>query len=118
LIVGQPGRSYALSIAERLGLPADLLERAADLLGPEGERLEMLLATLEKQREQLEEQLDDARAANERAVSEAGLLREQIAMLRSREQDLIAAAAEKADELLQETLQQATKLRRVAQQEP
>lgn len=118
LIVGQPGRSYALSIAERLGLPADLLARAADLLGPEGERLETLLTTLESQREQLEEQLADAQAANERAVAEAGLLRDQIAMLRSREQDVLAAAAEKADELLQETLQQATKLRRVAQQEP
>lgn len=118
LIVGQPGRSYALSIAERLGLPADLLQRAAELLGPEGERLETLLSTLEKQREQLEKQLDDARSANERAVTEAELLREQIAMLRGREQDLIAAAAEKADELLQETLQQATRLRRVAQQEP
>ena len=118
LIVGQPGRSYALSIAERLGLPADLLERAARLLGPEGERLETLLATLERQREELEAQLDDARQANERAVAEAELLREQISKLRSREQDLIAAAAERADELLQETLQQATKLRRVAQQEP
>ena len=118
LIVGQPGRSYALSIAERLGLPADLLQRASDLLGPEGERLENLLATLERQREELEAQLADARAANERAVTEAGVLREQISMLRGREKELIAAAAEKADELLQETLQQATRLRRVAQQEP
>lgn len=118
LIVGQPGRSYALSIAERLGLPAALLQRAANLLGPEGERLENLLATLEKQREELEEQLADARAANQRAVAEAGVLREQISMLRGREAELIAAAAEKADELLQETLQQATRLRRVAQQEP
>jgi DNA mismatch repair protein MutS2 len=118
LMVGQPGRSYALSIAERLGLPADLLERAASLLGPEGERLETLLTTLENQRERLEEQLADAHAANERAASEAQLLREQIAMLRRREQEVLAAAAQKADELLQDTLQQATRLRRVAQQEP
>lgn len=118
LIVGQPGRSYALSIAQRLGLPADLLARAAELLGPEGERLETLLATLEKQREQLEQQLQDAQASNRRAVAEAGLLREQIAMLRAREEELLAAAAEKADEMLQETLQQATRLRRVAQHEP
>lgn len=118
LIVGQPGRSYALAIAERLGLPEGLLARAAELLGPEGERLEALLATLERQREQLEEELGEARAANERAVAEARLLREQIEMLRGREQELIKAAAEKADELLQETLQQAARLRRVAQQDP
>lgn len=118
LIVGQPGRSYALAIAERLGLPASLLKRAAELFGPEGERLEQLLATLEEQREELEGQLDEARVANERAVAEAELLREQIRTLRSREEELLAAAAEKADELLQETLQQATKLKRVAQQEP
>ncbi len=118
LIVGQPGRSYALAIAERLGLPTSLLARAAELFGPEGERLEQLLATLEEQREQLEDELAEARTANERAVAEAELLRDQIRTLRSREDELLVVAAEKADELLQETLQQATRLRRVAQQEP
>lgn len=118
LTVGQPGRSYALAIAEKIGLSRDLLERAADILGPEGERLEQLLDSLEQNRLRLEEQLSEAEAARTQAVGEAELLRQQIDILRAREEDVIAAAAERAEEMLQDTLQQATRLKRTATTEP
>ena len=118
LTVGQPGRSYALAIAERMGLGENLLARAADILGPEGERLESLLETLEQNRLRLEEQVLAAELAREQAVSEADLLRQQIDTLREREDDVIAAAAERAEELVQDTLQQATRLKRTATSEP
>lgn len=114
LTVGQPGRSYALSIAERIGLPKALLERAGGLLGPEGERLETLLATLEDQRLTLEAEVKTATDARDQAQKEAALLREQIETLRRREAEVMAAAAEKADELLQDTLQRAKELKRTA----
>lgn len=118
LVVGQPGRSYALAIAQRIGLDTDLLERAADLLGPEGARLEVLLETLERQRESLQRELDEARSAADAARSDAEVLREQIETLREREADLLAHAAEKADEMLKGTLQRATELRRTASTDP
>ncbi|MDZ7704964.1 MAG: Smr/MutS family protein, partial [Trueperaceae bacterium] len=114
LLVGQPGRSYALAIAERLGLPKDLLERASDILGPEGERLESLLATLEAQRESLKEDRREAEEARAQAEQEADVLRDQIDKLRAREDEVLAAAAEKADEMLHNTLQQAKELKRTA----
>lgn len=118
LVLGQPGRSYALAIAARLGLDEGILERGSSLLGPEGERLESLLETLESQRERLERELADAHASRRQALEEAELLRAQIETLRARERELMAAAAEKADEMLQETLQRAAKLKRTATQEP
>lgn len=118
LVVGQPGRSYALAIAERLGLDEQLRRRAEEILGPEAGRLESLLETLEHDRAELEQERDEARQLGERAVAEAELLREQIETLRAREAELLAAAAERADEMLQETLQQATRLRRTATSEP
>ncbi len=118
LVMGQPGRSYALAIAERLGLAHSLLERAAELLGPEGERLESLLLTLEAQREELRARLDEAREASEQAVQEAELLRDQIARLRGREDELMVAAAQRAEAVLKDTLQQATRLKRSAREEP
>jgi len=118
LVVGQPGRSYALAIAERLGLAHDLLERASELLGPEGERLEGLLLTLEAQRDELRARLEEARAASEQAAREAELLREQIVHLREREDELMAAAAQRAEAVLQDTLQQAARLKRSAREEP
>jgi DNA mismatch repair protein MutS2 len=48
---GQPGSSSALSVAARLGLPAELLDRAAGLLDPAAARLDLLLVELERERE-------------------------------------------------------------------
>ena len=118
LTVGQPGRSYALAIARRIGLDEPLLERAETLLGPEGARLERLLETLEAQREALQRELDDARRSSERARAEADVLRTQIETLRAREEELLSQAAEKADALLHDTLQRATQLRRAAREQP
>ena len=118
LTVGQPGRSYALAIARRLGLGEGLLERAAELLGPEGERLEALLEELEEQREALRAELAEARRARDQAVDEAELLRSQIEKLREREDEVMAAAAERAEEMLQDTLQRAKELKRTATSDP
>ena len=118
LVVGEPGRSYALAIAQRMGLDAELLDRANALLGEEAGRLERLLATLEDQRQELELELELSKEASATAAAEAELLREQIDRLRARESELMSAAAQKADAMLQETLQRATKLRRAATHQP
>lgn len=55
LVLGVPGRSYALAIARRLALPEEVLQRAEALL-PEGGRLEALLEKLEAERLALEEE--------------------------------------------------------------
>jgi len=57
LQVGQPGRSFALAIAQRMGLPADVLRRAEDLLGPDAGLMERMLEGLEREREDLRAQL-------------------------------------------------------------
>jgi len=55
LVLGVPGRSYALAIARRLSLPEAVLKRAESLL-PQGGRLEALLEKLEAERLRLEEE--------------------------------------------------------------
>ena len=59
LRIGRPGRSHALEIAERMGLPAGLLERARALLGGEHLELDRWLKRLQ----QLETTLEDERTA-------------------------------------------------------
>jgi DNA mismatch repair protein MutS2 len=118
LVIGQPGRSYALSIAQRLRLPDALINRATDILGPEGTALESLLETLQSQREALERELAEARQARTQATGEAELLRRQIDTLRAREGAVLAAAAERAEEMLQETLHRAKELRKTATSDP
>ncbi len=118
LVVGEPGRSYALAIAERVGLDPALLERAEELLGPEGARLERLLETLEAQRTALQLEVEEARSAQSRAAEEAQLLRAQIERLRSQEAAVLGRAAERADAMLQDTLARARSLRQTAKEDP
>ena len=114
LTIGQPGRSYALAIAERLGIPSELLERAAEILGPDGERLEVLLEELEGQQADLRLDITEARAVRDQARREAELLRSKIESLRAQETKVLMAATERADKMLKETLKQAKILRKTA----
>lgn len=50
MIPNAPGSSSALSVARKLGLPAELLERAAGLLDPAAAKLDRLLEQLEHDR--------------------------------------------------------------------
>jgi DNA mismatch repair protein MutS2 len=59
MIPNAPGSSSALSVARRLGLPAELLERAAGLLDPAAVKLDRLLEQLEVDRRSLSAQLRD-----------------------------------------------------------
>jgi DNA mismatch repair protein MutS2 len=53
---GLPGQSRAIEMARRLGLPAPLVNRAADLVGREEQDVQALLSELEGQRIQLEQE--------------------------------------------------------------
>lgn len=63
---GIPGGSYALEIGQRLGLPASVLERTAQLIGKEERRLDELIMALDRERQTLQ----DARQGVERTRSE------------------------------------------------
>jgi DNA mismatch repair protein MutS2 len=99
---GHPGPSHALTIGERLGLPAAVIARARAHVGEESRRLETLLATLEartrdaagraveaaRREAEAAEALAGARVATERARAEARELR------RAAEQDAQALLAD------------------------
>ena len=66
---GRPGRSYGLTIARRLGFPAEVLDRAETYREDDGARMEETLARLEhleREAEKLVHQLDLERAQTAR----------------------------------------------------
>jgi DNA mismatch repair protein MutS2 len=71
LVVGVPGQSNALAIARRLGMPADVVERARGYLNPEVERVDSILGEIRRRRNDADQALKDA----ERARGEADRLR-------------------------------------------
>ncbi len=97
LVLGVPGRSYALAIARRLSLPEEVLQRAEALL-PEGGRLEALLERLETERlglqaerERLSRELAEAeRLRRALAEREARFAEERAERLRALEEEVRA----------------------------
>jgi DNA mismatch repair protein MutS2 len=68
LAVGDPGGSHAIGIAERLGMPSAVLERARQAMGEERTALAGL--TEEAERARAEAERDRAAAAEARAIAE------------------------------------------------
>jgi len=74
LSLGLPGRSNAIAIAQRLGLPKAVLADARAAYAPNEQSVEQLLADLQRERSAA----DDARSAEEFARREAEEIRDQL----------------------------------------
>jgi DNA mismatch repair protein MutS2 len=75
LSVGLPGQSNALAIADRLGMPTDILERARQYISPDRQQLEDLLSEIQRERQQAA----DAARAEQIARREAEAIRAGLA---------------------------------------
>jgi len=66
LLIGVPGRSNAFEISKRLGLSAEVIERAKGYIGSETNKVENMIASLEDSRRQSEHELEEAEEAKKR----------------------------------------------------
>lgn len=62
LRLGLPGRSHALTIAQRLGLPSALLAQAQQYLSEDDKRIERMIAFIEEQRQAIVQERAEATA--------------------------------------------------------
>ncbi len=97
LTIGLPGRSNALAIAERLGLPPSIVAAAREMLNPADLRAEDLLEEIHRQRDLAQR----ARAEAEQARVEAEALRQELARqlerIEEERQAVLRQAAEHAE---------------------
>lgn len=92
LTIGLPGRSNALAIAERLGLPAEILEAARGMINPTDLRSDDLLDEIHRQRELARK----ARSEADRLRSQAENLRRELAQRLEKIEDERRQILEKA----------------------
>lgn len=69
LMVGIPGRSNALAIASRLGMPSNIVDMARDLLEPGDGRTEDLIDQIRQRRDDITTHLEAAQQTEEEARS-------------------------------------------------
>ena len=95
LLIGVPGRSNAFAISERLGMDAQIVNRARELVSGDNRRLEDVVSNLEERRQALEQELADAQAARSAAQAAGRDAEKQLAELEKRkEQEMEKARAE------------------------
>jgi DNA mismatch repair protein MutS2 len=75
LLVGVPGGSSGISIAQRLGLSAEIVERARELLSPESREAADLIAYLHRSREELDRLQQQMHAERQALEAERSKLR-------------------------------------------
>ena len=92
LTLGLPGRSYALTIAARLGLSQDIIDNAEALRSPEHRRAEGLLKELQEERHLAGEKRKEAEEALSRADIKNAELEEQLASIDDRRSELLEEA--------------------------
>jgi len=92
LLWGIPGRSNALTIAQRLGLDTEIIEEAQSLVGTTGssEDVNEVIAALERQRREQEEKANKAGELLEQSERFYAEVSEKATLLEEREQSLKA----------------------------
>jgi len=68
LVMGRAGASYALTIAERKGIPDELIRIARGLMNADDVRIEQMLSDLDAKQVRLEKEVREAEEARERST--------------------------------------------------
>ncbi|HJX03909.1 MAG TPA: endonuclease MutS2, partial [Dehalococcoidia bacterium] len=100
LNTGIPGRSNAISVAERMGLSSHIIQRAQGMLSSGSHEIEMLLNDLLKEKHEYEKMIQDLQRDKEELGKLAQKLRQDEAALAQREHRLLNDIG---DTLMQET---------------
>jgi DNA mismatch repair protein MutS2 len=117
LSIGTPGRSNAIAIARRLGMPSTVIERAQHQIAPEQREVERLLEELQRERDAAAAAALRDRAASREAEEIRALLARRLDEVEeSREEMLAQARADLEDELdlTRERLREANRRLRAA----
>ncbi len=99
---GIPGSSYAFEIAERVGLPRAILDRARALVGGAQVRLEDLIAALEERAQALEARLQEAEVLRRQAEHEKATYAGRLRKLENERDAIRAQALQEAERIVRE----------------
>ena len=112
LEIGLPGKSQAFAIAQRLGLPDDILADARSRLTAEHVSMEETLAAIGRTEQERHEELEQARGERLAAEADRSLARSGVSRARSEAAQMLADARRAADDLLARAEREVEELRR------
>jgi DNA mismatch repair protein MutS2 len=112
LMTGVPGRSYALAIAGRLGMPQEILEAASGMLDPDELRVDSLLQDIRRRRDEADAILERARAEEQQAQELRGAASRELEQAEHARREARTEALAGAEADLEEARETLKRLRR------
>jgi DNA mismatch repair protein MutS2 len=112
LEIGLPGKSQAFAIAQRLGLPAEILEDARSRLAAEHVSMEETLAAIGRAESERTVELERAREEREAAEGDRERARSGVARARGEAAQMLADARRAADDMLSRAEREVEEVRR------
>lgn len=96
LLIGLPGASNAFTIAQRLGLPVDIINRARGLVSEDAQQIEAMLAEIKAQTEAAHQVRRQAEEEREEAEKQTQQIQKRLAEIDTERRDILNAAREDA----------------------
>ena len=103
LHIGLPGQSNALAIAERLGMPAEVLAEAREGISPDRLQIEALISDLHKHREEAQTASEEQRSAAGEARTRRDRVTKELKSLEANRNRLIEETRKEMEAELQKT---------------
>ncbi|MCR5653254.1 MAG: endonuclease MutS2 [Ruminococcus sp.] len=107
LLIGMPGKSNAFAISKRLGMDANVVEHAKELVSAESREFEDVVQTLESRRQSLEKQLENAQRLTGKANTEKQKAENELQRAKQKAENEIERAKQEAERIIANTKAQA-----------
>jgi DNA mismatch repair protein MutS2 len=116
LTLGLPGRSYALTIAARLGLPPEVIEQARTSMSPVERDTESLLGELQEERRVVEQLRQDAEAAMAQSRQNLAETESSLAAVEATKAEMLEESRQELQERIADLLQRLQRAERALDQ--
>ncbi|MDR1517543.1 MAG: endonuclease MutS2 [Dysgonamonadaceae bacterium] len=103
LSIGNPGSSFAVEIARKIGLPEDVIAQASETVGSEYINMDKYLQDISRDRRYWERKRDEIRREKKRIDELAEKYESGLGEINSRKKEILLQAKSEAQQLLSET---------------
>ena len=110
LIYGRPGESYALLMAEKYGMPPELLEQAKSYLGEGDRKVGELLAALERNQQEWENKIREAEGLKREAETDREQARALLLRAKAEKEERLEKARDESRQVIQEAREELRRL--------
>jgi DNA mismatch repair protein MutS2 len=103
LVMGEPGTSYAVEIAESLGLQEDIIREARGIMTGEGTAIESLISDLKQKNSEVDIRLKEVEKLKIEADDLQSKVKNELLSMQSRKDRTMSEALKEAEEIVRKT---------------